>query len=940
MTQEQRKKVESLFHAVLALPEEERASYLAEACPEEPFVREEVSILLSDHARAAEFFGKLDFAAPLRSAMGLLELPAGSRIGRYELIRLLGRGGMGEVYLAWDPELERKVAIKVLPFTFSSNDELIGRLRKEARAASALNHPNILTIHEFGVDDDIHYIVSEFIEGVSLRSLIGKLSEADALNYARQTGGALAAAHAAGIVHRDIKPENIMVRNDELVKVLDFGLAKLRDVPADKNGFAGNVTAPQAANTRAGDVMGTINYMSPEQARGEPVDCRTDIWSWAVVVYEMLTGRKPFNATNIEDLRVAQAYKPTSARRRRRINRVVAKALRVDPSQRYSLMQEVLRDLPNTPGIFHVLQRAALNLALQNGKPQWKPWLAFVTVLVLLGFSIRYTRLHWPQKVHRIISVVPVTKNGNASYAANSAGGEYIAFSTEERGGQALRLFDTRTNIYTEMIATRKLEYDGITMPISGWIYFVERKEQHGILVKMSLDASNRKVVADNIDSPISLSRDEKEAVFLREFPDTGVTILVLDNLETGEEKKLVTLHWPDKFASSPIWALDDMTVLVAAVFHDLSNGTSKFKLESVDAETGKVVRAIDKPWYSMGKPAWLDKGRAFAAAVGTLRSNRAQLMQVNWPSGAESSMIHDTEDYRDLTMSSDSSKIVSLQVRRQSPLWVTPIQEPDKARPVSYPGTRFYGVSWTPDGGLISQAEINDRPGLWIVDPRSDKESPLTIEPNVYQEASMSSDGKYLIYVSRQDGDFHIWRSDPDGKHAVRLTGDAGQEDSPAITPDGRWVVYTSLKDGYWLSKISIEGGTPARIPTEFQASTPVPSPDGKWIACAYLNDGKWVEAVLDSDTSKVKYSFANISAGPDAKPVAWTGDSKGLLYGMDNDEGVSNIWIQPLDGGSARQMTHFTDDTIFAFASNGAYLALVRGKITSDVVLMRTEN
>lgn len=938
MTQEHRKKVESLFHAVLALPQKERASYLAKACPEEPLVREEVSILLSDHARAAEFFGKLDFATPLSSAIGLVELPAGSRVGRYEILCLLGRGGMGEVYLARDPELERKVAIKVLPFSFSSNNELIGRLRKEARAASALNHPNILTIYEFGVDEDIHYIVSEFIEGDSLRSLIGQLSEADALNYARQTGGALAAAHAAGIVHRDIKPENIMVRSDGLVKVLDFGLAKLREV--DGTGFAGHVMAPQAANTRAGDVMGTINYMSPEQARGEPVDCRTDIWSWAVVVYEMLTGRKPFNATNIEELRAAQAHKPTSARRRRRINRVVAKALRVDPTQRYSLMQEVLRDLPRNPGIFPVLQRAALSLALQNGKPQWKPWFALATVLVLLGFSIHYARLHWPQKVHRITSVVPVTKNGNAGYAANSAGGEYITYSTEERGGQALRLFDTRTNVYTELIATRKLEYDGITMAPSGWIYFVERNEDHGILVKMPLDATNRIVVADNIDSPVSLSRDEKKAVFLRDFPDTGITILVLHNLETGEEKDLVTLHWPDKFASSPIWALDDMTVLLAAVFHDRSDGTSKFKLESVDVESGKVVRVIDKPWYSMGKPAWLDKGHAFAAAVGTLRSNRAQLMEVSWPSGAESSMIHDTEDYRDLTMSSDSSKIVSLQVRRQSPLWVTPIQDPDKALPVSYPGTRFYGVSWTPEGSLISQAEINDRPGLWIVDTHSNKESPLTTEPNVYQEASMSSDGKYLIYVSRQDGDFHIWRSDPDGKHAVRLTGDAGQEDSPAITPDGRWVVYTSLKDGYWLSKISIEGGTPARIATEFQASTPVPSPDGKWIACGYLKHGKWVEAVLESDTSKAKYSFANISAGPDAKPVAWTGDSKGLLYAMDNDEGVSNIWIQSLDGGSARQMTHFSDDTIFAFASNGAYLALVRGKIASDVVLMQTEN
>ena len=219
-----------------------------------------------------------------------MSLSPNTKLGRYEIRSKIGEGGMGEVYLAFDTELDRTVAIKILPEAFASNQQRLQRFVQEAKAASALNHPHILTIHEIGTTGATRFIATEFIDGDTLRQRIrdGSLSLDEILDIAIQAAGALAAAHEAGIIHRDIKPENIMVRRDGYIKLLDFGLAKLTE-PADSNT---DHEAPTKAmvNTGAGIVMGTANYMSPEQAKGTNVDARTDLWSLGAVLYEMITG--------------------------------------------------------------------------------------------------------------------------------------------------------------------------------------------------------------------------------------------------------------------------------------------------------------------------------------------------------------------------------------------------------------------------------------------------------------------------------------------------------------------------------------------------------------------------------------------------------------------------------------------------------------------------
>ncbi|HJX89304.1 MAG TPA: protein kinase [Pyrinomonadaceae bacterium] len=279
-----------------------------------------------------------------------MHLAPGIILGHYEIISPLGEGGMGEVYLAQDTNLNRPVALKVLPESVVGNEQRMRRFIQEAKAASALNHPNILTIYEINDSPSGKFIAMEFIEGQSLRALMkAPLSASHVLDIAIQTASALAAAHAAGIVHRDIKPENMMVRSDGLVKVLDFGLAKLTELRSD----AVDAEAPtRAVNTEPGTVMGTLLYMSPEQARGQSLDQRTDIFSLGVVIYELLSGRLPFDGSNTNEILAAilSDRQPLPLARYTRecsveFERIVDKALRKNRDERYQTSKDLLIDL-------------------------------------------------------------------------------------------------------------------------------------------------------------------------------------------------------------------------------------------------------------------------------------------------------------------------------------------------------------------------------------------------------------------------------------------------------------------------------------------------------------------------------------------------------------------------------------------------------------------
>ena len=352
MKAERWQQVDKLLDAALELPTAERAAFLASACGPDHALRKEVDSLLEAYARAGNFIESpaLEEAAKIVAESGSHRAP-GSFIGPYQIISLLGTGGMGEVYLVRDSRLERKLALKLLAPNLTRDEEKVLRFQQEARTASALNHPNIITIYEIGQIDDAHFIATELIEGETLRERMTRMpvQPHEAINYTQQVASALLVAHQGGIIHRDIKPENIMLRPDGYVKLLDFGIAKLLDSRLSSMSLEGLPQSP--VRTTPGMILGTVSYMSPEQARGLETDARTDVWSLGVVLYEILTGTPPFRGETSTDILSLILHKeppplpPQLLQRWPALEPLLAKALAKDRAERYLTAADMLADL-------------------------------------------------------------------------------------------------------------------------------------------------------------------------------------------------------------------------------------------------------------------------------------------------------------------------------------------------------------------------------------------------------------------------------------------------------------------------------------------------------------------------------------------------------------------------------------------------------------------
>jgi serine/threonine-protein kinase len=352
--------LKEVFHAALALPPQERAAYIDRVSDGDLALRQAVESLLKSHEQTDNFVDSPAYQAAAEMLIDGAEFKAGQVVADYRIISPLGEGGMGKVYLAEDTRLHRPVALKFLSRAFTEDYDRLRRFQQEARAASALNHPNILTIHGIGESDGHRFIATEFIEGETLRERLSTgLNTDEALEIAIQIASALVAAHRVGVVHRDIKPENIMIRRDDgLVKVLDFGLAKTSRIAASKSI---DNAAPTQFKTGPGVVIGTVAYMSPEQARGDAVDARTDIWSLGVILYEMICGTSPFiAATSNEIISAILARTPPPRMTRNacnvpdRLEEIVEKALAKNKEERYQTSQEFLIDLKGLKEALHI----------------------------------------------------------------------------------------------------------------------------------------------------------------------------------------------------------------------------------------------------------------------------------------------------------------------------------------------------------------------------------------------------------------------------------------------------------------------------------------------------------------------------------------------------------------------------------------------------------
>jgi serine/threonine-protein kinase len=421
------RQVKEIFQTAVELPAAGREVYLSGACADDPSLRDEVESLIAAHEQSGSFLDTpaFDLAAtdsPVNQSNELL----GASLGRYRILEFLGRGGMGEVYKAKDTTLGREVAIKVLLSDISIDRDQLRRFEQEARAASALNHPNIITIHEFGLEDGVHFIVSEFIEGETLRQRTAseRVNAAEIPDIAIQITSALNAAHEAGIVHRDIKPENVMVRPDGLVKVLDFGLAKLVehrsfDTTTELNNTSEATTAAWGGG-KAGVVMGTVSYMSPEQARGQKLDARSDQFSLGVVLYEMAAGVAPFARETVADTIASILEKEPpplthfTSEVPETLELIIRKTLSKDRRERYQNAGELLDDLKNlkSGGVVTATQIPPIESAIRLVKRHWRSGaIALAALIIIIAGGVYLNR---NDRAIESIAVLPFT-NGDGN---------------------------------------------------------------------------------------------------------------------------------------------------------------------------------------------------------------------------------------------------------------------------------------------------------------------------------------------------------------------------------------------------------------------------------------------------------------------------------------------------------------------------------------------
>jgi len=938
------KKVEVLFHE--ALKEEPAAweAYLSNACPGDSALQVEVLSLLKSYPGEDSLLDKMKVDHPIEYfGTPPQRLNQGTRLGCYQIIEFVNSGGMGDIYLARDTRLGRKVAIKLLPPMLSGDDGPLQRFMAEAQATSAFNHPNILTIYDFGQQNDMTYIVSEWVEGVQLREQISGLNQKTALSYAQQIASALEAAHTIGIIHRDIKPENIMVRPDGLVKVLDFGLAKFvgqGDGPAES--WPGLLHA--APQTIPGLLLGTANYMSPEQVRGQAADARSDLWGWAVVLYEMLAGRAPFaGETQGDILGNILHLEPPPPCKDRRLNQLVHRCLCKEPEKRFQTMKEVLGQMDHVSvhgAVGHRIEapisERLISTASSSIAGQWILWAGLICLLTLAGVGVLRVYESTKRKPFRVERISRLTAAGNVLRVTLSPDSSYIAYASGDRTSQHLRLLQIATQADTERLNVSDGTIEGITFsPDQRFLYYVVARSGNGTLYRIPMLSGSPRVVATDIDSAVSFSPRGDQYTFSRLDGAHGRDALIVRDTGTDSERVLATVLAPRYLLSGPLWMPDGKHVM-ATTYEEASAGPGKTRFLSVDVEKGQPEYGQAISWYPAGTPAYINNDHLLISGRAN-GSTQARLFEVAWRDGRAEPLTHDSSTYNQIYGGRKDGQFVALQSDVVSSMWL--LNEPT-AEPVHLfaAGGRLRGVAWIDPGVLVSQAELNGSANLLRIDANgggSEVMGPnFTVEDGTPATAAGSP---YVVFSIAREGTYHLWRSAKDGSNLVRLTKGDYLETSPTLSPDGRWVAFTSSRlNMMTLWRVPVDGGEPVQL-TKYATAHPEYSPDGRSIVCEYgehPSDG-WKVAILDAQTGAVHSMVPTVPVG---SRFHWSREGDALIY-IQTKDGISNLWKYPIDGGAAQPMTHFKEDEIFAFAPSreNASIALVRGSTMEDVVLIQ---
>ena len=871
---------------------------------------------------------------------------APSQLNHYRILHSLGKGGMGEVFLAEDTKLQRKVALKVLSGLMSGDPERRARFEREARAVAALNHPSIVTIHSVEEADGISFLTMELVEGKPLSALMtGAGLPLDALlRIGIGITDAMAAAHQRGITHRDLKPGNVMVTPDGRVKVLDFGLAKLQEPTIDGES---ETRLPSNDLTGEGRIIGTVAYMSPEQAEGKPVDQRSDIFSLGVMLHEMATGQRPFKGdTNVSVMSSILRDNPSAITDLNPglpagLTRIVRRALTKDPSRRYQTaadlrndLEELKQDIDSAATISIAAGRAA---AAPRSRLLWGGVALAIVAGAAFGISwLRDSSGTRRSPVFTLGTLTRLTSGGNAQIAAISPDGRYIVHSKNEVGKAGLWIRQTATTSDVQIVAPDDVRYDGLTFsPDGNFVYYVIYGRFGGVatLHRIPVLGGTAQKLVEDVDSRISFSPDGSQFAFTRGAPSKGRNYLMVANADGSGVRQLSAMTADEQFLlNAPSWSPDGNTILA---------GVQALKgphhaVAAVTVATA-ATRVIGGRWGFAHDVEWMPDGSSFIVAAIDFAGQTPQLWQVMYPGGERRRVTNDLAAYIGASVSRDGSAIAAVQVENTSNLAVVEVADPSKMPALTSGRSRNDGgggLSWAGNDGIVFTSSASGRQQLWIADRDGKNQRVLTDESTPPLLPSASPDGRFVVFQQPTASGMFLKRIATGGGAVTTLTK-TGADFAPVVSPDSRWVYYNSIVSGSPRPfKVAADGGEPVALGDVYFRPLDV-SRDG-----AVLLGIAW-----DEVSRRATYASMPVAGGgatflklPPTGSGAWSPDGRGVVS-ADARAGVANLFMRPTDGTDVRQLTRFTSPSniySFAWSPNGKYIAVAHGQASADVVLV----